>query len=98
MEKSQMMMLVVVMAICCFSCISSSALVAGIGGSAAPIAQFMDAQNQEGDLQSAGETIGEMAKKMCQECQVANWEGNVTNSDIPCTEIKQSCIDDGLLA
>ena len=94
MEKSQMMMLVVVMAICCFSCISSSALAAGVSGSA----DFLSTQNQEGDLQSAGETIGEMAKKMCQGCQVANWEGNVTNSDIPCTEIKQSCIDDGLLA
>ena len=101
MEKSQMMLLAVVMAMCCFSCISCSALVAGIGGSAAPIAQFMDAQNQEGTLQSAG-TIREAAERLCQECQAANWEGNIDNplteSNVPCAELKQNCIDEGLSA
>ena len=97
MQKSQMMMLVVVMAICCFSCISSSAMMAGIGGSAGPIAQFLDSQNQENGIQSAG-TIREAAKKLCQKCQAANWEGTTgVGADSPCADLKQDCIDQGLL-
>ena len=92
-----MMMLVVVMAICCFSCISSSAMVAGIGGSAGPIAQFLDSQNQENGIQSVG-TIREAAKKLCQKCQTANWEGTTgVGADSPCADLKQDCIDQGLL-
>jgi len=90
-------MLVVVMAICCFSCISSSAIMAGIGGSAGPIAQFLDSQNQENGIQSAG-TIREVAKKICQTCQTANWEGTTgVGADSPCADMKQNCIDEGLL-
>ena len=94
MQKSQMMMMMVVMAVCCFSSISSLAMIAGIGGSVGPIAQFFDAQ--ENDLQYVG-TIGEVAERLCQECQAANWDGNATNTTVPCAELKQNCIDEGLL-
>jgi len=72
-------------------------MMAGIGGSAGPIAQFLDSQNQENGIQSAG-NIGEAAKKLCQKCQAANWEGTTgVGTDTQCAEIKQTCIDEGLL-
>jgi hypothetical protein len=72
-------------------------MMAGIGGSAGPIAQFLDSQNQENGIQSAG-NIGEAAKKLCQKCQASNWEGTTgVGADSPCADLKQDCIDQGLL-
>ena len=95
MQKSQIMMLVVVMAICCFSCISSLTLGAGIGNSLGPLNDLLNSQQEENGIQSVG-TIREAAERLCQECQAANWEGNVgTNSGTPCADLKQDCIDQG---
>jgi hypothetical protein len=99
MKKSQMM-LVVVMAICCFSCISSSAIITGIGGSVAPIVQFSYSRNQENDIQSAG-NIREMVVKACNTCKQNNWEGTtrtVSGEVIPCSDIKEEECDEILRA
>ena len=38
------------------------------------------------------------AKKLCQKCQTANWEGTTgVGADSPCADMKQNCIDEGLL-
>jgi hypothetical protein len=95
-----MMILFFVMAMCCFSCISSSALTAGIGGSVGPIASFLDAQNQQNDLQSIG-TVGEIVGQMCDRCEANSWEGTTLESGgSPCSDLDRQtmCVDQGFLA
>ena len=83
MEKSQMMMLVVVMAICCFSCISSATMVAGVGNSLGPLNDLLN--SQQGGL--------ELVSKECKRCQENNWEGTtIEGGDIQCSEYKKICI------
>jgi hypothetical protein len=89
MEKSQMMMLVVVMAICCFSCISSATMVAGVGNSLGPLNDLLN--SQQGGL--------ELVSKECKRCQENNWEGTtIEGGDIQCSEYKKVCIiEDNLI-
>jgi len=89
-----MMMLVVVMAICCFSCISSSAMMAGIGNSLGPLNDLLNSQ-QEGNIKQAGPSFGELQQINCNKCQQTNWQGSLPGlrgSTIPCSEIKAACM------
>jgi len=95
MQKSQMMMLVVVMAICCFSCISSVTMVAGIGNSLGPLNDFLNNQQEENNIQSTGNPIREHVVKACNICKQNNWEGTVRtyddDADVPCGDLSETC-------
>ena len=101
MQKSQMMMLVVVMAICCFSCISSVTMVAGIGNSLGPLNDRLNSQqgglgNSLGplnDLLNSQQGGLELKTKECKRCQENNWEGTtIEGGGIQCSEYKGNCI------
>ena len=94
MQKSQIMMLVVVMAICCFSCISSLTLGAGIGNSLGPLNDLLNSQQEENNIQSVG-NMREMVVKACNTCKQNNWEGTTgVGDDLPCSNLKEETCDE----
>ena len=88
MEKSQIMMLVVVMAICCFSCISSVTIGAGISGG-------LDNLNNQQEENLEGGGIREQVVKACNTCKQNNWEGTTgVGADVPCSDLKEETCDE----
>jgi hypothetical protein len=50
------------------------------------------------NLTNALRSMAAAKKKLCQKCQTANWEGTTgVGADSPCADMKQNCIDEGLL-
>ena len=83
-------MLVVVMAICCFSCISSVTIGAGISGGL----DNLNSQQGENNSQPEG-NIRELVVKACNICKQNNWEGTTRtvdgSADVPCGDLSESC-------
>ena len=81
-------MLVVVMAICCFSCISSVTIGAGISGG-------LDNLNNQKEENLEGGGIREQVVKACNTCKQNNWEGTITTTEgkpAECNKIKDLCV------
>jgi len=82
------MMLVVVMAICCFSCISSVTIGAGISGG-------LDNLNNQQEENLEGGGIREQVVKACNTCKQNNWEGTTgVGADVPCSDLKEETCDE----
>ena len=91
-RSSNMMMPMMMMMICMASCMMSMMGMGPFGGLFSGVSSLKKDENLTNALRSMA-----AAKKLCQKCQTANWEGTTgVGADSPCADMKQNCIGEGL--
>ena len=91
-RSSNMMMPMMMMMMCMASCMMSMMGMGPFGGLFSGVSSLKKDENLTNALRSMA-----AAKKLCQKCQTANWEGTTgVGADSPCADMKQNCIGEGL--
>jgi len=96
-RSSNMMMPMMMMMMCMASCMMSMMGMGPFGGLFSGVSKATKPKLKKNENLTNALRSMAAAKKLCQKCQTANWEGTTgVGADSPCADMKQNCIDEGL--
>ena len=95
--SSNTLIILVVVAMCVSSSSCAMSVIGPFGGLFSGVSKATKPKLKKNENLTNALRSMAAAKKLCQKCQTANWEGTTgVGADSPCADMKQNCIGEGL--